>query len=165
MAMLALEGPRDESRRECTARLDRVRDHLVEAVTELAKARIYVPGIRTYTVSAVMAAQGDLHRERSRLYGLASSLLWNNHAHLPARVQRVDEKQEAELERMTRGFQRQRRISGLLRYKWLGAAAGLAALAPVIGFVATFVGVAAIATWQFAAARAGGQVPALSEAC
>lgn len=146
MAVLALDGGHaDDTRSEKRMRAARAREQLVEAVSHLSRARIYVAGIRTYAVPAVMATQPNADDEIARLHQLATWLLWHNHAYLPPRSQGtpLSPEEEKQLDLVYRGLRRHARIDRIMRYQWLGAATLLVALTPVLGIGVGVLGVGA----------------------
>lgn len=159
MAVLALDGGHeDDTRGEKRTRAARARGHLIEAVTALSRARIYVAGVRTYAVPAVMATQPNIDDEIGRLHQLATWLLWHNHRYLPPRSQGtpLSAEEERQLDLVYRGLERHARIDRIMRYQWLGAAGVLMALTPVLGpsLGLLSLGVGLLAAWQLA--RNGG---------
>lgn len=135
LALLALEGDDLDSRKRKRQRATLGREHLLEAVTQFARAKVYVAGVRSYSAAVVMDTRADIDVELSRLSQLISRLLWNNHEYLPARDQGrpLSPDEEAALAKLFDGLARHARIDRMIRYRWLGAATGLAALAPVLG--------------------------------
>ncbi len=135
MALLTFDGPDDEGRDAKHAKVASVRRLLVEAVTALARARVYVPGIRTYAVNIVTNSEPELDRELDRLHEIATQLLWRNHAVLPARVQAqpLAPEDEAQLAQVVRELAVQARIGRAMRHKWLVATALFGLLAPALG--------------------------------
>jgi hypothetical protein len=85
MALLTLDGSPDDGRDAKHARAASARHFLAEAVIGLARARVYVPGVRTYAVNVVTTTEPDLDRELARLHELTSKLIWRNHSVLPGR--------------------------------------------------------------------------------
>lgn len=144
MAVLTLDGGHvDDPGAEKHARAARAREHLVEAVTALSRARIYVAGIQTYAVPAVMAVQPNADDEIGRLHQLVTRLLWHNHQYLPARSQGtpLSPEEERQLDLVYRGLKRHARIERVTRYQWLAAAAVMLALTPVLGLGVGVLGV------------------------
>lgn len=135
LALLALEGDDLDTRKQKRRRATVGREHLLEAVTQFARAKVYTAGVRSYSVAVVMDTRADIDVELSRLNQLISRLLWNNHEYLPARSQGkpLSPDDEAALAKLFDGLARHARIDRMIRYRWLGAATGLAALAPVLG--------------------------------
>ena len=152
MVLLTLEGSISDSRGEKRQRATRVRDLLVEAVTALSKAHVYVAGVRTYAVPVVMSSLQDVDAELGRLHQLTSQLLWNNHRFLPGRVAAtpLSPDDERDLERMVEGLKVQARIERAMRYRWLGGGVALAAFAPAlgIGFAAAGIALGAYGVWR-----------------
>lgn len=134
MVLLTLDGPGEGSEAKL-AKLASAQSLLVEAVTALGRARVYVPAVRTYAVNIVTNSEPDLDRELDRLHQLAASLLWHNHAVLPARVQGqpLAPEDEAQLALVVRELAVQAKISQALRHKWLVAGALFGLLTPVLG--------------------------------
>jgi hypothetical protein len=135
MALLTLDGSPDDGRDAKYAQAASARHFLAEAVVSLARARVYVPGIRTYAVNVVTTTERDLDRELARLHELTSKLLWRNHAVLPGRnqAQPLAPEDEAQLALVVRDLSAHARIDRAMRHKWLFAAALFGVLAPVLG--------------------------------
>jgi hypothetical protein len=146
LALLALTEHGDE-RGDKIRRAEQAREFLVEAVTELGRARIYVPKIRTHALPVVMAAEAKPEAELSRLHALATRLLWQNHAYLPARLQAnpLPPEEEAQLAVMARTLARHARIGRALRHRSAITALGVALVAPFLGYWALAVAVAFVA--------------------
>lgn len=134
MALLTLDGT-DDVREDKRSRAANARHLLAEAVTSLARARVYVPGIRTYAVNVVTSGERGLDRELARLREIATQLLWRNHAYLPARAQAepLTPEDEAQLAAVHRDLATHARIERAMRHKWLLGAAVFGVLAPVLG--------------------------------
>jgi hypothetical protein len=135
MALLTLGGD-DHDRGDKWRRSDSARNFLAEAVTELSRARIYNPRIRTHAVPVLLSTASDPDAELHRLHQIATRLLWQNHLHLPARLQAkpLAPEEEAQLAVVFAGLARNRRIDRALRYKWTGIAVAMAATGVVLGF-------------------------------
>lgn len=135
MALLTIDGSMDDGRNAKHGRVATARHFLVEAVTSLARARVYVPGIRTYAVNIVTTSEAELDREIVRLHELATQLLWRNHAFLPARLQAqpLAPEDEAQLAAVVRELGVQARLDRMMRHKWLVATAVFGLLAPAVG--------------------------------
>jgi hypothetical protein len=155
MALLTLGGS-DHDRGGKIGRAEQARGFLVEAVTSLSRARIYLPGIRTHTLPVLMASERDPDAELARLHQIATRLMWHNHAYLPARLQAkpLEPEEEAQLAVMFQGLTRHARIDRALRYRWVMGAIALAAMGPLLGFpvlgAAFATCAAALAVWRFA---------------
>jgi hypothetical protein len=154
MALLSLAGD-DNDRGDKWSRADAARNFLAEAVTELSRARIYNPRVRTHAVPVLLTIESAPDAELHRLHQIATRLLWQNHMHLPARLQAkpLAPEEEAQLAVVFAGLARNARIDRALRYKWAAmavavAAGGAAFGLPIVGAVA---GMGALA---LAAARA-----------
>lgn len=166
LALLTLSGERGEDRREKLRRAEQARGFLVEAVTALSRARIYVPGIRTHALPVVMATEANLDAELQRLHQIATRLLWQNHAHLPARLQAkpLAPEEEAQLAVVLQGIARGARIERALRYKWAGLALAVASGGLIVGLhlMATLAAVGAVllALWRVARDRGAELTPA-----
>ncbi|MFO7566021.1 MAG: hypothetical protein R6X02_25480 [Enhygromyxa sp.] len=156
MALLTLDGSADDERTAKHSRVATARHILVEAVTALARARVYVPGIRTYTVNIVTNSEPDLDRELTRLHELATALLWRNHSFLPARVQAqpLAPEDEAQLAAVVRELGIQARIDRMMRHKWLIATAVFSLLAPAVGLGLVLLAVISAAAAAIELARA-----------
>ncbi|EDM79102.1 hypothetical protein PPSIR1_10880 [Plesiocystis pacifica SIR-1] len=135
MAQLTLDGSADEDHEAKQSRAASARRLLVEAVQGLARARVFVPGVRTYAVTVVTNSERDIDRELARLHQLATQLLWRNHRFLPARAQAepLTPEDEAQLAAVLRTLGTHARIDRAMRYKWLVGAALFGVLAPVLG--------------------------------
>lgn len=135
MVMLTLDGSPDDGREAKLGRAATARHFLAEAAVSLARARVHVPGVRTYAVNVVAATEPDVDRELARLHELTSKLLWRNHALLPARLegQPLAPEDEAQLAAVVRELATHARIDRAMRHKWLVAAAMFGVLAPVLG--------------------------------
>jgi hypothetical protein len=135
MVLLTLDGSPDDGRDAKHARAASARHLLAEAVVALARARVYVPGVRTYAVNVVTTTEPDLDRELARLHELTSKLLWRNHSVLPGRTrgQPLAPEDEAQLALVVRDLATQARIGRALRHKWLVATALFGMFAPVLG--------------------------------
>ncbi len=153
MAILVLDGD-DRDRSEQRERAVRARGLLVEAVTALARARVYVAGVRTYAVPVILAVEDTTAAELARLNGIARQLLWWNHQHLPAKALAIplSDEEERQLAQLLDGISRQNRIERAMRYKWLGSGALLAVAGAAMGpaFIAAGVTVALISAVQLA---------------
>lgn len=134
MVLLTLDGP-GVGREAKEAKLASANHLLIEAVTALGRARVYVPGIRTYAVNIVTNSEPDPDRELDRLHEIATQLLWQNHAVLPARTQALPlaPEDEAQLAAVVRDLAVHAKIIQAMRHKWLVATALLGALAPMLG--------------------------------
>jgi hypothetical protein len=135
MALLTIEGSTDDERTAKHSRVATARHILVEAVTALARARVYIPGIRTYAVNIVTNSEPELDRELARLHELAIQLSWRNHSFLPARTQAqpLAPEDEAQLAAVVRELGLYARIDRVMRHKWLIATAVFGLLAPAVG--------------------------------
>lgn len=131
MALLCLEdsGSGDQSRAE------QARRFLAEAVTALSRARIYDPRIRTFALPFVLATEPRIDAELARLSHIATRLLFQNHQHLPARLQArpLAPEEEAQLAVIVAGLATNARIVHALRHRWALAALGIAAVGPLLG--------------------------------
>ena len=130
MVLLTLDGPEAKEAKLATAH-----HLLVDAVNALGRARVYIPGIRTYAVIIVTNSEPDADRELDRLHEIATQLLWQNHAILPARsqAQPLAPEDEAQLAAVVRELAVQAKIGQAMRHKWLVVTALLSVLAPVVG--------------------------------
>ena len=131
MALLCLEdaGNADHWRAE------QARGLLAEAVTALSRARIYDPRIRTFALPYVLATEPRLDAELARLHHIVTRLLFQNHRHLPARLQArpLAPEDEEQLAVVVAGLATNARIAHALRHRWALAAVGIAAVGPVLG--------------------------------
>ncbi|MEE9382215.1 MAG: hypothetical protein V3V08_02225 [Nannocystaceae bacterium] len=154
MALLSLEGGRaDDSLHDRNNRAAKARGLLAEAVTALSRAKVFVPGIHTFSVPAVMASIRGVDGELSRLHQLAATLTVRNHALLPTRhqAQPLSPDDEAQLKRVFEGLKLHSKLARVARYRWFGYSAAFGALVPVFGatFGALALACAAFAAWQF----------------
>ena len=135
MAILTLEGSPDDGREAKRERALSARGFLAEAAHALARARVHIPGIRTYAVNVVTNAERDVDRELTRLHDLCAKLLWRNHAVLPARreAEPLAPEDEAQLALVVRELATHARIDRAMRHKWLVATAVFGSLAPTLG--------------------------------
>jgi len=139
LAILCLEEADEED--GLTGRQRRAaqaRGFLVEASLALARARVFLPAIRGYSVPVIMAIDPEPEAELGRLHQIATRLLWYNHALLPARGQGrpLQPEEEAQLAVLVRGLARTARLDRALRHAWVGAAAAVAVLGPTLGLTA-----------------------------
>ena len=76
LAILTLEDGSNEdvSREERHNRAATARQFLVEAVTLLARARILIPRVRTYTIAVITTAEQSVEAELPRLHQLADRI-------------------------------------------------------------------------------------------
>jgi hypothetical protein len=119
MALLTLSGERGEDRGDKLGRAEQARGFLIEAVTCLSRARIYNPKIRTLALPTLLATEDRPDGELTRLHQIATRLLWQNHMHLPARLQAspLPPEEEAQLREVFRGVARSARIGRALRHR------------------------------------------------
>ena len=131
LALLTLSSDDDPVTRAMQAR-----SFLVEAVTALSRARIYVPGIKTHALPVVMSCERDTDAELARLHQIATRLLWQNHTLLPARLQAkpLEPEEEAELAVVMAGLHRNQKVSRALRFRWAAIGVVLGGAAAVAGF-------------------------------
>ncbi len=161
MALLALAGEGDDDRGDKWRRAEQARGLLAEAVTALSRARVYRPGIRTHALPVLLDSASTPGHEIRRLYGIANRLLWQNHRHLPARIQAepLPPEEEAQLAVVLAGLARHNRMGRAFRSRWTGLALGVAVSAAMLGLpvVGAAAGVTAlgIAGWRLARDRAG----------
>jgi hypothetical protein len=162
IALLCLDGSTDESRAAKLARIFHARHLLVEATTELARARVHVPDIRTYALPVVMNAEADVDAELRRLHQLTTRLCWYNHEHLPQKTVAapLSDEDERQLAEVVRGLGSSARFESLVRHKWFVAALLSLCFFPLLGPVVC------VATLAFAAlaivTMARGTTPALA---
>ena len=148
LALLTLTSDASErSEESLEAQASQARASLLEAVLALGTARVHIPSIRSYSPAVVMSSEPRIHSELTRLYQLATQLLWWNLHLLPARQQALalDPEDEAQLAVIMRGLARTAKIDRLLDYGWLPLMVLLAVLGPLYGAPLFSVGVAAIA--------------------
>lgn len=134
MALLTLGGEDDDAG-DRLWRGQQARAFLAEAITGLSRARIYIPSIRSHAMPVLMMAAPTPEAELKRLHNIATRLLWQNHAYLPARLQAkpLAPEEEAQLARVLAGLARNAKIDRALRYKWAGLATVVAAAGAVLG--------------------------------
>jgi hypothetical protein len=133
MALLCLEeGDAGGDRRW---RAEQARGLLAEAATSLSRARIYNPRIRTLAMPFVMASEARAETELSRLHNIATRLLFQNHQHLPARLQArpLAPEDEAQLAVVVADLAPPARLAHALRHRWALTALGLAVAGPMLG--------------------------------
>ncbi|MEX1361757.1 MAG: hypothetical protein AB1Z98_01425 [Nannocystaceae bacterium] len=132
MALLCLE---DASGDGDGWRSSQARGLLAEAVTSLSRARVYDPRIRTFALPFVMATEPRIDAELARLSHITTRLLFQNHEHLPARLQArpLAPDEEEQLAVVVAGLARHARIAHALRNRWALAALGMAAAGPLLG--------------------------------
>ncbi len=136
LAILTLEDDASEelSRAEQITRAASARQFLVEAVTALARARILIPAVHTYTVAVITTADSAVEAELARLKQLAVRLLWHNHDLFPKRIRgSLDPEDEAQLAVFCNSLARSARIDRLMEYRWIAISLLLAGLGPVVG--------------------------------
>ena len=152
MAVLVLDRGVDETREQKFARVTRGRELLVEAVTALSHARIFVAGVLNYDLPVLMTGEQDPEAELSRLHHIATRLAWCNHEHLPRRDQGapLSAEDEAQLEHVYRGLTVKARLEHLARHRWWGIAALCTVATPWLGWaVGTIAMVSAVVgTWR-----------------
>lgn len=146
LAVLTVEGRSGDDRGDKLRRAEQARAFMVEATRALGRARVYLPKLRTHALPVLLAAEPRPDAELARLHQMATRLLWQNHAHLPARSEAKPllPEEEAQLAMMVAGVKRGARIDRALRYRWCGVAAGAAAVGLMGGF--PLLGAAAAAT-------------------
>lgn len=136
LAVLTVEGRSGDDRGDKLRRAEQARQFLVEATRALGRARVYLPKLRTHALPVLLAAESRPDAELARLHQMATRLLWQNHAHLPARTEAKPLLPEDELQLavMVAGVSRGARIDRALRYRWCGVALGAAAVGLMGGF-------------------------------
>lgn len=164
MALLSLSGD-DDDRGDKLRRAQQCRALLAEALTGLSRARVYIPAIRTHTLPVLLATDPNPDAELARLHQLATRLLWQNHAFLPARVQAqpMEPEEEAQLALVVAGLARHARIDRALRYKWAALASLVAVGGAVLGLplIGAFAATSALGLtlWQTTHDRGAGSEP------
>jgi hypothetical protein len=146
LAVLTLEGRSGDDRGDKLRRAEHAREFMVEAVTALGRARVYVPKLKTHALPVLLATELRPEAELARLHQMATRLLWQNHAYLPARSEAkpLAPEDEAQLAVVVAGVSRGARIDRALRYRWCGVALGVAGMGMLCGL--TLVGAAAAVT-------------------
>jgi hypothetical protein len=145
LAVLVFEGARPEDDREDRfSQISKVREHLADALVALAKARVYVPGIKTYDLRVLTASERDPFAEAARLHHLVTTLLWQNHVVLPAppRGEPLSPEDEAQLARVIFELRNAEWVQKIRHGGWWLAAGAALFMVPVVGGVAAL-GVAA----------------------
>lgn len=147
LAILTLEGRVGDERGDKLRRAEQARQFLAEATAALGRARVYVPKLRTFDLPVLLSADPRPEYELARLQQIATRLLWQNHAYLPARSEAtpLPPEEERQLAVVVAGVTRGARIDRALRYRWCGVALGVAALGmmaglPLLGAVAATTG-------------------------
>jgi hypothetical protein len=143
LAILAVEGRDGDERGDKLRRAEQARQFLVEANAALGRARVYLPKVRAHALPVLLASEANPDAELARLHQIATRLLWQNHAYLPARSEStpLHPEDEAQLVVLLAWVKRGARIDRAFRYRWCGVALGVAALgliggAPLLGVVA-----------------------------
>jgi hypothetical protein len=135
LAVLTLSGQGADDRGDKMRRVEQARAFLVEAVTALGRARVFVPKLRTHSLPVLLASEARPEAELARLHHIATRLLWQNHAYLPARSQAtpLPPEEEAQLACVVADVRRSARIDRALRYRWCGVLLLLAATGWLFG--------------------------------
>ena len=135
MALLTLGNSSETDRGDAMHRVEQARGFLVEAVTALSRARLYDPRIRTHALPVLLDSANTAAAELSRLHQIATRLLWQNHAHLPARLQAtpLEPEEEAQLAVVLEGLARHNRIGRVMRRRWVMVALTAAVSGPLMG--------------------------------
>jgi len=122
LAVLTLGGQGADDRGDKIRRVEQARSFLVEAVTALGRARVFVPKLRTQSLPVLLASEARPEAELARLHHIATRLLWQNHAYLPARSQAtpLPPEEERQLACVVADVTRSARIDRALRYRWCG---------------------------------------------
>ena len=146
LALLCVEGEAGQERAA------QARSFMVEAVTAISRARIYIPGLRSYSVPVIMATVPEIEAEFARLHQMATRLLWWNHAWLPVRRQAtpLEPEDEAQLAVLIQDLARNARIDRALRYRHIAAAVFLTALFPLLGMLAAGLAAGVLAAFMAA---------------
>lgn len=145
MAMLVLGERARGTRGARLRRASQARSFLVEAATSLSRARIYVPGVRTYAIPFIMASECEPDAEIRRLHNIATRLLWQNHRHLPAKLQAtpLPPDEEAQLAVLVKGLSKRTRWHRGGRFRWATSALAGAFVTHAAGFALTAAGLTA----------------------
>jgi hypothetical protein len=124
LAVLTLSGQGADDRGDKIRRGEQARAFLVEAATALGRARVHVPKLRTQALPVLLASEARPEAELARLHHIATRLLWQNHAYLPARSEAtpLPPEEEAQLAVVVADVTRSARIDQALRYRWCGVA-------------------------------------------
>jgi hypothetical protein len=135
LAVLTLSGQGADERGDKMRRVEQARAFLVEAVTALGRARVFVPKLRTHSLPVLLASEARPEAELARLHHIATRLLWQNHAYLPARSQAtpLPPEEERQLACVVADVTRGVRIDRALRYRWCGVLLLLAATGWLFG--------------------------------
>lgn len=133
MALLCLEECDSPGDRRWRA--EHARGLLAEAARSLSRARVYNPRIRTLAMPFVMASEPRPEAELSRLFNIATRLLFQNHQYLPARLQAMPlaPEDEAQLAVVVANLALPARLGHALRHRWALTALGLAVAGPMLG--------------------------------
>jgi hypothetical protein len=136
LAVLTVEGRSGDDRGDKLRRAEQARQFLVEATRALGRARVYLPKLRTHALPVLLASESNPDAELARLHQMATRLLWQNHTHLPARMEAIPllPEEEKQLAVMVAGVTRGARIDRALRYRWCGVALAAAAVGLMGGF-------------------------------
>ena len=134
LAVLVTESAETDAR-DRLEQAAQARGFLVEAALALARARVYLSGVRTYSIPVIMtiAATGDA--ELARLHQMATRLLWWNHSYFPQRPRSrpLEPEDEAQLAVFFKGLARNAHINNALRYRWIAVSTTLAAALAILG--------------------------------
>ena len=116
-------------------RIRRVQRHLLEASQALSRAKVYVPGIWTYSSAVIIDQDPSPEREIARLNRLTSALATRNHNILPPLPtgHPLSPEEEAQLAHVTRAVSPRGKNEQFSRAGWLIAAATTFLLAPILG--------------------------------
>jgi hypothetical protein len=135
LAVLTLSGQGGENRGDKMRRVEQARAFLVEGVTALGRARVFLPKLRSMSLPVLLASEPRPEAELARLHHIATRLLWQNHAYLPARSQAtpLPPEEEAQLACVVADVRRSARIDRALRYRWCGVLLLLAATGGLFG--------------------------------
>jgi hypothetical protein len=166
MALLALDGADGDGASSLRERVAHVRALLVEAVTALGRARVHLPGVRTYAAPVVAGTGLRSRDELRRQHQLATQLLWFNYEYLPRKphANPLSDEEERQLARVIDDLKDQSRLPRL-GYAAGGAAltAGAFALSGLLG-PGALVGVAIVAgalcLWHGLRTRSAGRATA-----
>lgn len=153
LAILAVAHHAGDDRPEVVEqRIHRVQQLLLEATQALSRAKIYVPGIWSYSPAVVLDQDPSPKREIARLNGLTMALATRNHRVLPSLPQALplSEEEEAQLAVVSDSVSLAGRHRQLSRYGWWATAALAFALAPLLGVlgVAMALACAGVAFWK-----------------
>lgn len=153
LAILAVTHHVGDDRPEVVEqRIRRVQQLLLEATQALSRAKIYVPGIWSYSSAVVLDQDPIPEREIARLNRITSALASRNHRVLPSLPEAIplSAEEEAQLAVVSDSVSLAGRHRQLSRYGWWVAAALAFGLVPFLGMlgVAVALACAGVGFWK-----------------